>query len=203
MARKTLSKKYWLRIVEFEELQERKSIRPSSFDGMVCPIAGVIAAIGDRWGLLITCALVFGLKRYDDFRRSSGVTNATISDRLKYLEAHQLIERRLYQEHPPRYEYFPSKKGRDIGPVLMVLAELGDCWAVSGASVPPLIFANRKTGSTARWGILDHDTGEQLSGADISLKVGPRADDTMRWRLTYADEKSDKAVSISSSGHIG
>jgi DNA-binding HxlR family transcriptional regulator len=118
-----------------------------------------MAAVGDRWDLLITHDLVLGLKRYHDFRRSSGVTNATISHRLKYLEDHQLIERRFYQEHPPRYEYFLAKKGRDIGPVLMVLAELGDRWRVSAASEPPLIFVNRETGSAARWGILDHDTG--------------------------------------------
>jgi DNA-binding HxlR family transcriptional regulator len=47
-------------------------MRSKGFDGMVCSIAGVLAAIGDRWGALILRDLTFGLSRYDDFRRSSG-----------------------------------------------------------------------------------------------------------------------------------
>ncbi|WP_236641653.1 winged helix-turn-helix transcriptional regulator, partial [Dickeya undicola] len=46
-----------------------------------------MAAIGDRWGLLILRDLVFGISRYDELRQSSGVTNATLSNRLKHLEA--------------------------------------------------------------------------------------------------------------------
>ncbi|MHC2332879.1 winged helix-turn-helix transcriptional regulator [Bradyrhizobium sp. USDA 4454] len=49
-------------------------MRSKSFEGMVCPIVGVMAAIGDRWGLLILRDLVFGLSQYEDFRQSSGVT---------------------------------------------------------------------------------------------------------------------------------
>ncbi|MDI7048078.1 winged helix-turn-helix transcriptional regulator, partial [Escherichia coli] len=60
-------------------------MRSKGFDGMVCSIAGAMAAIGDRWGLLILRDLVLGLSRYDEFRQSSGITNATLSDRLKHL----------------------------------------------------------------------------------------------------------------------
>ena len=75
-------------------------MRSKGFDGMVCSIAGVMAAIGDRWAVLILRDLLCGLSRYEDFRHSSGVTNATLSDRLKHLEANGLVERRRYQ-HPP------------------------------------------------------------------------------------------------------
>jgi DNA-binding HxlR family transcriptional regulator len=72
-------------------------MRSKGFDGMICSIAGVMAAIGDRWGLLILRDLVLGLGRYEDFRYSTGVTHATLSDRLKHLEANDLIERRRYK----------------------------------------------------------------------------------------------------------
>ena len=77
-------------------------MKSKSFDGMACSIAGVLEAIGDRWAVLILRDLSLGLCRYEDLRRSTGVTNATLSDRLKHLEDNQLIERRRYQVGPER-----------------------------------------------------------------------------------------------------
>ena len=94
---------------------------------MVCSIAGVMAAIGDRWGLLILRDLVIGLSRYEDFRKSSGVTNATLSDRLKHLEANGLVKRKLYQENPERFEYLLTQRGRQIASIMPVLAQSISC----------------------------------------------------------------------------
>jgi len=62
----------------------KRFMRSKSFDGMACSIAGVLEAIGDRWAVLILRDLSLGLSRYDDLRRSTGITNATLSDRLKH-----------------------------------------------------------------------------------------------------------------------
>jgi hypothetical protein len=72
-------------------------MRSKSFDGMACSIAGALEAIGYRWAVLILRDLSLGLSRYEELRRSTGVTNATLSDRLKHLEDNELIERRRYQ----------------------------------------------------------------------------------------------------------
>ena len=69
-------------------------MKSKSFEGMACSIAGVLEAIGDRWAVLILRDLSLGLSRYEDLRRSTDVTNATLSDRLKHLEEHELVERR-------------------------------------------------------------------------------------------------------------
>ncbi|TCL64123.1 helix-turn-helix domain-containing protein [Rhizobium sp. BK251] len=159
-------------------------MRSKGFDGMVCSIAGVMGAIGDRWGLVILRDLVCGLSRYEDFRQSSGVTNATLSDRLKHLEARGLIERRLYQVNPERFEYVLTQKGWQIAPMMPVLAQIGDRLGMSGASEPPMTFFNRKTGAEVRWSFVDQETGEQVSPADLEIKEGPGADDLVRWRLS-------------------
>jgi DNA-binding HxlR family transcriptional regulator len=159
-------------------------MRSKGFDGMVCSIAGVMAAIGDRWGLLILRDLVIGLSRYEDFRQSSGITNATLSDRLRHLEANGLIERRRYQVNPERFEYLLTQKGWQIAPVMPVFAQIGDRWNVSGVSAPPLKFVNRKTGADVRWAFIDQSTGEQLSPQDLTIKEGAGADDLVRWRLS-------------------
>ena len=159
---------------------------------MVCSIAGVMAVIGDRWGLLILRDLVFGLSRYDEFRQSSGITNATLSDRLKHLEANGLVERKRYQVNPDRFEYLLTRKGWQVAPVMPVLAEIGDSLGVSGASAPPMKFVNRNTGAEVRWSFIDQKTGEQLSAADVAIKEGPGADDLLRWRLSQGERRHQK-----------
>ena len=160
-------------------------MRLKSFEGMVCPIAGALSAIGDRWALLILRDLLAGISRYDDFRRSSGVTNATLSDRLKHLEGAGLIARRLYQTGPDRYEYGLTPKGQDVAVLMPVLAELGDRWGLSGAAEPPLLFVNRSTGAAVRPTFVERETGEPVSASDVRVQEGPGADDAVRWRLSH------------------
>src|SRR6476646_1964438 len=112
-------------------------MRSKSFNGMACLIAGVLEALGDRWAVLILRDLSLGLSKYDDLRRSTGVTNATLSDRLKHLGEYELIDRRRYQINPERYEYVLTPKGRDTILVVQALAQVGDKWAVSVMAGPP------------------------------------------------------------------
>ncbi|WP_069706416.1 winged helix-turn-helix transcriptional regulator [Burkholderia seminalis] len=168
-------------------------MRSKGFDGMVCPIAGAMAVIGDRWALLILRDLVLGLSRYDEFRQSSGITNATLSDRLKHLEANGLVERKRYQVNPDRFEYLLTRKGWQIARVMPVLAEIGDSLGVSGASTPPMKFVNRKTGAEIRLGFIDQNTGEEVGTADLIIEEGPGADDLLRWRLAQGARRRQQA----------
>jgi DNA-binding HxlR family transcriptional regulator len=160
-------------------------MRSKSFEGMACSIAGVLEAIGDRWAVLILRDLSLGLAKYEDLRKSTGVTNATLSDRLKHLEDNELIERRLYQTGPERYEYFLTAKGRDIILVIQALAQVGDKWAVSGDAGPPLRFVDRKTGHLVKLAMVDRETGQRVRAQDLLPQEGPGADDLVRWRLTH------------------
>ena len=160
-------------------------MKSKSFDGMACSIAGVLEAVGDRWAVLILRDLSLGLSRYEDLRRSTGVTNATLSDRLKHLEDNELIERRRYQLNPERYAYFLTPKGRDIIFVIQALAQVGDKWAVSGNAGPPLKFVDRKTGHTVKLAMVDKETGQRVRAQDLLPQEGPGADELVRWRLTY------------------
>src|SRR5438067_6772382 len=148
-------------------------MKSKSFGGMACSIAGVLDAIGDRWAVLILRDLSLGLSRYEDLRRSTGVTNATLSDRLKHLEENELIERRRYQLNPDRYEYLLTPKGRDTILVMQALAQVGDKWAVSGTAAPPLKFVERKTGCTVKPAMVDKETGIRVRAQDLRPQAGP------------------------------
>lgn len=160
-------------------------MKSKSFDGMACSIAGVLEAIGDRWAVLILRDLSLGLKRYEDLRHSTAVTNATLSDRLKHLEDHQLVERRRYQTNPERYEYVLTTKGRDLILVTQALLQVGDKWAVSGNAGPPLKFVDRKTGHAVKLAMVDGETGERVKARDLQPQAGPGADELVHWRLTH------------------
>lgn len=41
----------------------------------------------------------------------------TLSERLKMLEAAEIVERRFYEKHPPRAEYVLTDKGHDLAPI--------------------------------------------------------------------------------------
>jgi DNA-binding HxlR family transcriptional regulator len=160
-------------------------MRSKGFEGMACSIAGTLAAIGDRWAVLILRDLSLGLSKYEDLRRSTDITNATLSDRLKHLEENGLIERRRYQVNPERYEYLLTPKGRDTILLTQALLQIGDKWSVAGNEGPPLKFINRKTGGAVKLAMVDQKTGDAVRLGDLEPQPGAGADDLVRWRLTF------------------
>ncbi len=94
----------------------------------VCPIARALALVGDRWTMLILIELVRGMHRFDELQAQTGMSSFLLSTRLKRMEHDGLIERRQYSERPPRYEYYSTKKGKGLDPVLMMLRTWGRQW---------------------------------------------------------------------------
>ena len=110
---------------------------PANYD-MRCPIARTLDIVGDSWTILILRDLVVsGPRRFQDFERSlAGVSPNTLSARLKRLEEHGIVERRFYEQHPPRAEYVLTEKGGELRPVLRALLDWGrrhTCWAPPSA----------------------------------------------------------------------
>jgi DNA-binding HxlR family transcriptional regulator len=92
-----------------------------------CPIARTLDVIGDRWTILILRDLIVeGPRKFQDFERSlRGMSPNTLSMRLKRLEVVGIVERRFYEQHPPRAEYLLTDKGNELRPVLRALLEWG------------------------------------------------------------------------------
>ena len=93
-----------------------------------CPVARTLEIIGDRWTILILRDLLLkGQRKFVDFELSLiGISPNTLSARLKILEEAGLIQRRLYEQYPPRAEYLLTDKGRELGPVLRALRAWGE-----------------------------------------------------------------------------
>jgi len=93
-----------------------------------CPVARTLEIIGDRWTILIVRDLLLkGQRKFLDFELSlTGISPNTLSARLKILEEAGLIQRRLYEQYPPRAEYLLTDRGRELGPVLRALRAWGE-----------------------------------------------------------------------------
>jgi DNA-binding HxlR family transcriptional regulator len=94
---------------------------------MRCPIARTLDIIGERWTILILRDLVVdGPRRFQDFERSlTGISPNTLSTRLKRLEESGIVERRFYEQHPPRAEYVLTEQGKELRLALRALRDWG------------------------------------------------------------------------------
>jgi DNA-binding HxlR family transcriptional regulator len=102
-----------------------------------CPVACTLSAIGSTWTcLVLRDLLVHGARRFQDLQDSlSGIAPTTLSERLRTLEQHGIVERRFYSMSPPRADYVLTDKGRDLGPILVAM----QAWGQKYASPPVVI----------------------------------------------------------------
>jgi DNA-binding HxlR family transcriptional regulator len=92
-----------------------------------CPVARAMDIIGERWApLILRDLLLHKSRRFQDFQEAlPGIAPNTLSERLKALEGHGIIARRQYEDHPPRFEYVLSDKGKTLGPIIKALRDWG------------------------------------------------------------------------------
>jgi DNA-binding HxlR family transcriptional regulator len=87
-----------------------------------CPIACSLDVFGDRWTLLIIRDLVAGKHRFADLEMSpERIPTNTLTERLRRMEQHNVVEKVQYAEKPPRFEYHLTAKGKALLPVLQEL----------------------------------------------------------------------------------
>ena len=125
-------------------------------------------------------------QRFSEFRESTNIPPTTLSDRLKRLVEHGMIEKRRYQEKPPRDEFVLTKKGRDFWPVMLGIAKWGDRYDASGEGAPPMRFVSRQTGDDVQLKLHCGNESSSITPSDIRAVAGPAADDKIRWRLEQA-----------------
>ena len=84
-------------------------------------LAVTLGLLGDEWNLWILRFALLGSRRYNDWLALGGISNSVLSSRLAVLTAGGMLERREYQQNPPRHEYSVTRKGQSIWPVLITM----------------------------------------------------------------------------------
>jgi DNA-binding HxlR family transcriptional regulator len=154
-----------------------EKIRPEDRE---CPLSSTIGLVGEWWTLLILHDAFDGFTRFDQFQENLGISSSLLASRLRRLVDSGLLERRRYQEHPPRYEYLLTDLGRSLRPVIVVLAGWGN------ARLTPdqrsMVLVDAQTGAEAEPVVVDRATGRRLDGPDFVFTAGPAASEPFRDR---------------------
>lgn len=90
------------------------------------PLEQAAVFLSKKWTLSIIVTIGnFGTLRFNDLlKRIGGITQKTLSERLKELEKHNLLLRTTFSEKPPRVEYSLTTKGQHIKEAILPLLRL-------------------------------------------------------------------------------
>ncbi|MBI2675165.1 MAG: helix-turn-helix transcriptional regulator [Candidatus Aenigmarchaeota archaeon] len=91
------------------------------------PLEKAAIFLSKKWTLSIIVTIGnFGTMRFNDLRRRIGMTQKTLSERLRELEQYNLVMRRSFQERPPHVEYSLTSKGEKVRKAVVPLLRLAE-----------------------------------------------------------------------------
>jgi len=147
-----------------------------------CSVAQTLEILGDWWTLLIIREAFLGTRRFADFEAHLGISKNVLTQRLRHLVEHDVLEQVEVGRHGNRAEYVLSSRGRDLLTLITALRDWGDRW-VFGEGYEPLVVYDRRTGRPIpRVRVLGED-GAPIPPAMMEIRPGPGADSVTLERL--------------------
>jgi DNA-binding HxlR family transcriptional regulator len=147
------------------------NVERKSFADMHCSVAQCLEVIGEWWSMLIVRDAFLGIRRFDQFQERLGISRNILNQRLSFLVDAGVLEKVKYSEHPPRYEYRLTIKGRDLWPVLTAMRQWGDTYAAPDG--PPLWIVHAACGKVSNAVMTCSSCGKALSPTDVRAVRGP------------------------------
>ncbi|HEY6983409.1 helix-turn-helix domain-containing protein [Reyranella sp.] len=124
-------------------------MRRKSLSGAACPIARSLDLIGDWWSLLIVRDALRGMRRFNEFEKSLGVSKNILTQRLRTLARQGILELVPAADGSAYREYRLTAKGRGLFQVLVALGQ----WGQENLAAPAghrLTLVDRKHGRPVR-----------------------------------------------------
>ena len=144
-----------------------------------CSLARTLSVVGDRWTLLVLREAFLRVRRFEDFQERLGIARRVLTERLKHLVDHGVLQRVAYQDAPPRFEYRLTQKGLDLYPVMVGLVHWGDAH-YAGRKGPPLLHRHLTCGHDFRGVLTCSQCGEPIDPRDVQPHAGPGAGKNFR-----------------------
>lgn len=163
-----------------------------------CTIATALDMVGDRWALLVLRELSFGERRFTDLKAGlPGIATNLLTDRLRSLEEHGLVEKRELPAPAARTVYGLTRAGTRIRPVLREIARFGMPYLATPeeGEVRPLMAVYGGAGALF----------DPVAAAGIDLRVRFVLDGEEHWlelrdgRLRRADTSQSPDLTITGS----
>ncbi len=101
-------------------MRSKKDILPE------CPVATTVLMIGSKWKLLIMRNLLARPWRFNELQKSiDGISQKSLTEALRSMEADGLVIRTAYPEVPPRVEYSLTELGESMRPIIKSMENWG------------------------------------------------------------------------------
>lgn len=137
--------------------------------GRPCSVARTLSLLGDRWTFLVLREIFFGATRFDEMQRALGIARNILADRLERLRRARILERRRYQQHPPRHEYHLTGRGLDLYACVIAMMRWGDDW-LAGEGGLPLVLIHRNCGNEFQARVSCSACGDDPQPGDVSYE---------------------------------
>jgi DNA-binding HxlR family transcriptional regulator len=151
-------------------------VERKSFAEMDCSVAQCLEVVGEWWSMLIVRDAFLGVSRFDQFQARLGISRNILQQRLARLVDAGVLVRVPYSEHPPRYDYRLTDKGRDLWPVITAMRQWGDRHAAPEG--PPVQVVHKACGHVADAVLVCSSCGEAVGARDVRAVAGPGRDDS-------------------------
>ncbi|MBY4014096.1 helix-turn-helix transcriptional regulator [Rhodococcus fascians] len=151
-----------------------------SFADMECPIAGALEQVGEWWTLLILRDVLDGFSRFDELESNLGIAPNMLARRLKGLVDGGMLTKVQYSEHPPRHEYVPTARARELSTVIVALYAWGDKHVPQRDRRVVLVDGDGRPIDPV---LVDRETGRTLRESHAQFLPGPAASEGIRRRL--------------------
>lgn len=136
--------------------------------------------MGDYWSWAVLAAAYFRLRRFDEIHDALGVATNILADRLNRMVLHGVLQKKLYQKAPPRFEYRLTEAGLDLFPMIIAMHGWSERWLCPDGS--PLILVDSRSGDRIGAQVCDAATGRRLDPREI------------RWEMEAAPPVTDDAA---------
>ncbi len=101
-----------------------KKIR--QIDETNCPVKATMDIIGGKWKPIILYYLKEGTQRFGELQRLiPHVTKKMLTQQLRELESDGIINRKVFQQVPPKVEYSLTEYGKTLSSILELMANWG------------------------------------------------------------------------------
>ena len=167
----------------------------NNVEDLNCSLANTLNLIGEWWVILILREAIYGNRRFEDFQQQLGIARNILTDRLRKLCDHGILERIPVKEGAKRHEYKLTSMGRDLYPALIALTQWGDRW-LTPADGKPIKFIERASGEEIADIAICSKDGRKLLQRELEMIPGPGANEDTRERLRLMalawEQKIDK-----------
>ena len=91
-----------------------------------CPVATTVSLVGSKWKLLIIRNLLGRPWRFNELQKSiDGISQKSLTEALRSMEADGIMIRKAYPEVPPRVEYSLTALGESMRPIIKAMETWG------------------------------------------------------------------------------